>query len=173
LNHSSGTSAGKNFYQILDLSLRALQAEIKAQYRLLVHAWHPDKFPAPDQKAKAGENMMEINAAYAVLEDPSKRAESDRRLGVPSSSRPTATAGARAPTREPKRREPPAQSAQRKSTQAETEHVKQTKTQDSTLLLLRQRWLKVHQAINEKDKPVGALTYFLVPLSLEGNALRL
>lgn len=63
----------KDFYKILEVESTATNDQIKSQHRLLVHAWHPDKFPNPDQKAKAEEKLKEINEAYSTLSDPEKR----------------------------------------------------------------------------------------------------
>jgi curved DNA-binding protein CbpA len=68
----------KNYYQILEVSPDASQEIIKEQYRFLVQAWHPDRFSTPAQKIKAEEKIKEINAAYKILRDPTKRAEYDR-----------------------------------------------------------------------------------------------
>ncbi len=68
----------KDYYQILEVPPNASQERIKEQYRFLVHAWHPDKFPNPAQKAKAEEKIKEINEAYEVLSNPTKRAQYDR-----------------------------------------------------------------------------------------------
>jgi len=69
----------KDFYQILEITPDASQDAIKAQYRFLVQAWHPDKFPNSAQKLKAEEKIKEINAAYEILCNPTKRAEYDSR----------------------------------------------------------------------------------------------
>ena len=63
----------KNYYEILDLSLDASPQTIKEQYRFMLHAWHPDKFPNPQQKIRAEERTKNINEAYEVLSDPQKR----------------------------------------------------------------------------------------------------
>lgn len=68
----------KDYYQILEVPLDASAEKIKEQYRFLVHAWHPDKFPNPDQKAKAQEKIQAINAAYKILSDPAQRQRYDR-----------------------------------------------------------------------------------------------
>jgi len=39
----------KDYYQILEVGTDASQDIIKEQYRFLVQAWHPDKFPNPSQ----------------------------------------------------------------------------------------------------------------------------
>jgi curved DNA-binding protein CbpA len=166
-------SDNKNFYQVLDLSLRASHAEIKAQYRLLVHAWHPDKFPTPDQKVKAGEKMREINAAYAVLGDLSKRAEYDRLLGLQSTTRATVSPRARQAAREPKARQPQTRGPQQHGTRAKTEDIKATQAQYDALLLLRERWRKLRKAISAYDKPVGALVNSLLVIGMDSNTLRL
>lgn len=58
----------------------ASQDIIKEQYRFLVQAWHPDKFPNPVQKLKAEEKLKEINVAYEILRNPVKRAEYESRI---------------------------------------------------------------------------------------------
>lgn len=68
----------KNYYQIMEISRTATQDEIKKQYRFLSQAWHPDKFPTPEQKEKAEEKLKEINEAYSILGNPAKRREYDR-----------------------------------------------------------------------------------------------
>lgn len=70
----------KNYYQILDVAMDASQDIIKEQYRFLVQAWHPDKFPNPVQKLKAEEKLKEINVAYEILRNPVKRAEYESRI---------------------------------------------------------------------------------------------
>jgi len=70
----------KNYYQILEVPSEASQDIIKEQYRFLVQAWHPDKFPNSTQKIKAEEKAREINEAYAVLNNPIKRAEYDKSI---------------------------------------------------------------------------------------------
>jgi formylglycine-generating enzyme required for sulfatase activity len=68
----------KNYYQIMEISRTATQDEIKKQYRFLSQAWHPDKFPTPEQKEKAEEKLKGINEAYSILGNPAKRREYDR-----------------------------------------------------------------------------------------------
>jgi DnaJ-class molecular chaperone len=68
----------KDYYAILEILPDASPKQMREQYHFLVHAWHPDKFPNPDQKAKAQEKTKEINEAYEVLRNPAKRAEYDK-----------------------------------------------------------------------------------------------
>ena len=68
----------KDHYEVLEVPPNASPEKIKEQYRFLIHAWHPDKFPNPTQKAKAEEKIKEINAAYEVVGDPLKRRQYDK-----------------------------------------------------------------------------------------------
>ena len=66
--------AGKDYYQILGIPQNASDEEIKKAYRKLVMKYHPDRNPDPN----ANEKMKEINRAYAILSNPTKRARYDR-----------------------------------------------------------------------------------------------
>lgn len=72
----------KNYYQILEVSETASHDEVKKQYRFMSQAWHPDKFPSPEQKKKAEEKIKDINEAYDVLGKPEKRKEYDRQVNT-------------------------------------------------------------------------------------------
>lgn len=76
----------KDYYKILEIAHDTSQEAVKEQYRFLVQAWHPDKFPNPTQKIKAEERIKEINAAYVILGNPAKRTEYDRHAGYIESS---------------------------------------------------------------------------------------
>ncbi|CAH8585120.1 unnamed protein product [Dicrocoelium dendriticum] len=60
-------------YSVLGISRSASPAEIKRAFRNLVKNIHPDKNPSID----AHERFMEVNKAYEILSDPTKRAEYD------------------------------------------------------------------------------------------------
>ena len=62
----------KDLYEILGVSKNASDDEIKKAYRKLAHKYHPDKIGGDAEKFK------EINAAYQVLSDKSKRAQYDQ-----------------------------------------------------------------------------------------------
>lgn len=64
----------KDFYQILGVGKDASAEEIKKSYRKLAHKFHPDKGGGKD----AEEKFKEINEAYQVLGDETKRANYDR-----------------------------------------------------------------------------------------------
>jgi len=71
----------KDYYAILDIEPNATADDIKAQYRLMIQAWHPDKFGSLQQKAKAEAKAKEINEAYGVLSNPAKRGDYDTSTG--------------------------------------------------------------------------------------------
>lgn len=62
----------KNYYDILKVSKNASKDEIKRAYRKLAHEHHPDKGGGEAQKFK------EVNEAYEVLIDDTKRGQYDR-----------------------------------------------------------------------------------------------
>jgi molecular chaperone DnaJ len=62
----------KDYYKILGVSKSSSADEIKKAYRKLAHQYHPDKANGDEKKFK------EINEAYQVLSDRSKRAQYDR-----------------------------------------------------------------------------------------------
>ena len=82
----------KNYYQVLGVSHTASQEEIRTSFRKLALEFHPDRNKDPKAKAK----FKEINEAYQILSDPSKRAEYDRfgASGVGNSQRARGFEGA-------------------------------------------------------------------------------
>ncbi len=64
----------KNYYDILGVSKSASAQEIKSAYRKLALQWHPDKNKAPE----ANDKFKEINEAYGVLSDQTKRQTYDQ-----------------------------------------------------------------------------------------------
>lgn len=114
--YSKGYGAGGGFaaapagslYEMLGVKAGATAEEIKAAYRRLARACHPDVVAA-DRKGASADEFMKIHAAYATLSDPDKRAEYDRlmvaappRQFSPSSppfySRPPPSASSRSPS---------------------------------------------------------------------------
>lgn len=65
-----------NHYQILEVSQKATQAEIKEAYRNLAKRFHPDS----NVETANAEKIILINAAYEILKDPRRRCEYDRQL---------------------------------------------------------------------------------------------
>jgi len=68
--------AKRDYYEILGVSRDASQEGIKSAYRKLALKYHPDKNPGNTKEAE--EKFKEISEAYAVLSDPTKRAQYDR-----------------------------------------------------------------------------------------------
>ncbi len=66
----------KDYYKILDVSKDATDDEIKRAYRKLAKKYHPDA--NPDNKQEAEAKFKEVNEAYSVLSDKTKRAQYDR-----------------------------------------------------------------------------------------------
>jgi hypothetical protein len=67
----------ENYYAILGVAETASVDEIKARFRFLSQAYHPDKFPARAHKQSAEEEFKRINQAYQVLSDSAQRARYD------------------------------------------------------------------------------------------------
>ncbi|MGE5224867.1 MAG: DnaJ C-terminal domain-containing protein [Omnitrophica WOR_2 bacterium] len=65
----------KDYYKILGVERKASEEDIKRVYRKLALKYHPDRNPG-DKKAE--EKFKEINEAYQVLSDPTKRARYDQ-----------------------------------------------------------------------------------------------
>jgi len=64
------------FYDRLGVKPDASESEIKKAFYKLAQKWHPDK--NPDNKTEAEEKFKEINEAYEVLSDKTKRETYDR-----------------------------------------------------------------------------------------------
>ena len=67
--------AKRDYYEILEVTRTATDAEMKVSYRKLAMKWHPDRNPG-DKDCEA--HFKEINEAYDVLKDGQKRAAYDR-----------------------------------------------------------------------------------------------
>jgi molecular chaperone DnaJ len=63
----------RDYYEVLGVDRGATQEQVKQAYRQLAMKCHPDRNPAPD----ATDRFKEIAEAYAVLCDPTKRAQYD------------------------------------------------------------------------------------------------
>jgi molecular chaperone DnaJ len=77
--------AKRDYYQVLELTRSATDAEIKKAYRRLAMKLHPDRNPDHETEEK----FKEAKEAYEVLSDPHKRATYDQfgHAGVEAASR--------------------------------------------------------------------------------------
>lgn len=66
-----------NYYEILKVSPKATNAEIKSAYRRLARKLHPDKNNGSPDKAQ---EFAKIAKAYEILGNPQQRADYDRRM---------------------------------------------------------------------------------------------
>eukprot|EP01080_Neovahlkampfia_damariscottae_P008942 gene8942-891_t len=67
----------KDYYKILGVSKSATQRDIKKAYRKLAVKWHPDKHRDEKKKKEADLKFKDINEAYEVLKDESKKERYD------------------------------------------------------------------------------------------------
>jgi DnaJ-class molecular chaperone len=67
-----------DYYKILGVEKNSSEKEIKEAWHKLALKYHPDLHITPEGKKKAEEKMSEINKAYQVLSDKSKRRDYDR-----------------------------------------------------------------------------------------------
>src|SRR5438270_6690547 len=65
----------RDYYEVLGVSKDASEEEIKKAYRKLARQYHPDRNPGDKQ---AETRFKEVQDAYDVLSDKTKRAQYDR-----------------------------------------------------------------------------------------------
>jgi curved DNA-binding protein CbpA len=71
-------SADDDHYRALDVAHDAGTEEIRAAWRLLLVAYHPDRFRDPEQRRRAEEITKRANAAWQTLGDAERRRRYDR-----------------------------------------------------------------------------------------------
>ena len=65
----------KDYYEVLGVNRDASDDDLKKSYRKLAMKWHPDRNPGDPQ---CEIKFKEINEAYQVLSDQSKRQQYDQ-----------------------------------------------------------------------------------------------
>lgn len=102
-------------YDVLQVSPRGSLEVIRAAYRVLARAYHPDVNASP----QASRRMQEVNAAYEILIDPARRAEYDAtHLPAASARRAGRIKPGRLASDGPQHRRQPAESIRRQPTGA-------------------------------------------------------
>ena len=94
--HATKLMSHLDYYEVLEVSPRASVGVIEAAYRRLARDHHPDV-------GGSHERMRSLNEAFALLQDPARRAEYDRRRGVPSATARSRTGHSSPPAPEPVR----------------------------------------------------------------------
>jgi len=91
------TSEGSGLYGVLRVATDATQEEITQAYRSLLRRHHPDMRQLADesQRAQSDAALQQVLTAYAVLRDPARRADYDRRVTRASTPAPTLAAPVR------------------------------------------------------------------------------
>jgi curved DNA-binding protein CbpA len=69
-----------DYYRVLGVSQDASASEIRGAYRRLARRHHPDRNPKPD----GPERFRALAEAYAVLNDPARRARYDHTIRPPA-----------------------------------------------------------------------------------------
>ncbi|XP_062230422.1 uncharacterized protein LOC133928208 [Phragmites australis] len=75
---------GASYYEVLGVARGASAAEIRAAYLKLAKKWHPDKVRDSRVAEEAKARFQQIQQAYQVLSDESKRALYDAGMSNPS-----------------------------------------------------------------------------------------
>ncbi len=85
----------QDHYSVLGVAPDATPDEIKARFRYLAQAYHPDKFSSDGHRQAAEEDFKRINEACQVLSDPIRRASFDqsRSAATPPPPDPAADSG--------------------------------------------------------------------------------
>jgi curved DNA-binding protein CbpA len=77
-NYHKNIDYSINFYQLLGLTNKASENEIKTSYRKLAKQYHPDA----NKDMNAIEKFKEITSAYEVLNDKNKKAIYDKSMNI-------------------------------------------------------------------------------------------
>ena len=80
----------KDYYAVLGVAPEASVTEIKKAYRALAQLYHPDRLSPEDDPQAAGDRMVGINEAFAVVSDKKKRAAYDHQRTAPTKPAPAA-----------------------------------------------------------------------------------
>ncbi|HEX3696503.1 MAG TPA: J domain-containing protein [Polyangia bacterium] len=76
------SAGGPDPYEVLNVSRSATQSEIRAAYQVLVIKYHPDHHQGNPLEDLASARLAEINRAYEILSDESRRSAYDAGAGA-------------------------------------------------------------------------------------------
>lgn len=76
---ADGANASADYYAVLGIRRDASHDDVRHAYHRLAKLWHPDRYmdAPPALRERAERRTRALNAAYAVLSDPAKRAAYD------------------------------------------------------------------------------------------------
>lgn len=74
----------KNYYEILEVNEKASKEIINKVFKIHIKKWHPDLYQG-DEKIQAENKTKELNEAYSVLSDETKRMHYDEELALQKS----------------------------------------------------------------------------------------
>ncbi|XP_030544912.1 dnaJ homolog subfamily B member 6 [Rhodamnia argentea] len=84
MDRGGGSGAGSCYYAVLGVGRDSSFSDIRSAYRKLAMKWHPDKWARNPQVAgEAKRRFQQIQEAYSVLSDQSKRSMYDAGLYDP------------------------------------------------------------------------------------------
>ena len=80
---SNGGSPSSSYYAVLGIRKDASFSEVRSAYRRLAMKWHPDKLAKNTSAGEANRRFQQIQEAYSVLSDETKRSMYDAGLYDP------------------------------------------------------------------------------------------
>ncbi|XP_020213061.1 dnaJ homolog subfamily B member 6 [Cajanus cajan] len=84
MDRGGGSNGGSCYYAVLGIRRDASFSDIRTAYRRLAMRWHPDKWASnPATAGEAKRRFQQIQEAYSVLSDQSKRSMYDAGLYDP------------------------------------------------------------------------------------------
>ncbi|QCD98426.1 dnaJ homolog subfamily B member 6 [Vigna unguiculata] len=84
MDREGGSNGGSCYYSVLGIRRDASFSDIRTAYRKLAMRWHPDKWTRnPATAGEAKRRFQQIQEAYSVLSDQSKRSMYDAGLYDP------------------------------------------------------------------------------------------
>ncbi|XP_022720135.1 dnaJ homolog subfamily B member 6 [Durio zibethinus] len=84
MNREGGSNGGSCYYSVLGIRKDASFSDIRTAYRKLALKWHPDRYARnPGVAGEAKRRFQQIQEAYSVLSDESKRSMYDAGLYDP------------------------------------------------------------------------------------------